>query len=88
LLRYVAYLPQLLSAPTRPRAAGDNIEIVRLPRILLPSGLSPSHTAPQSPGSKLGAVVAAEVAARVGTLLADKNTDKEHDPYADIIGTC
>ena len=40
--------------------------IVRLPRILLPSGLSPSHTAPQSPGSKLGAVVAAEVAARIG----------------------
>jgi hypothetical protein len=24
----------------------------------------------------------------LGTLLADKNTDREHDPYADIIGTC
>jgi hypothetical protein len=24
----------------------------------------------------------------LGTLLADENTDKEHDPYADIIGTC
>ena len=59
-----------------------------LPRILLPSGLSPSHTAPQSPGSKLGAVLPRKLPPALGTLLADKNTDKEHDPYADIIGTC
>ena len=88
MLRYVAYLPQFLSAPTRPRAAGDNIEIVRLPRILLPSGLSPSHPVPQSPGSKLGTVVAQKLPPELGMLLADENTDKEHDPYADIIGTC
>ena len=24
----------------------------------------------------------------LGTLFADKDTDKKHDPYADIVGTC
>jgi hypothetical protein len=29
-----------------------------------------------------------KLAPGLGTLFADKDTDKEHDPYADIVGTC
>ena len=53
------------------------------------NGLLAPHTqCRKAPGRSLVRLLPQKLPPELGMLLADENTDKEHDPYADIIGTC
>ena len=61
---------------------------MRLPEYSCHPALAPHTQRRKAPGRSLVRLLPRKLPPELGTLLADKNTDKEHDPYADIIGTC